>query len=749
MLNRIAQFSVRRRRLVLVLAALFMVLAGGVGGGVAKILSNGGFDDPGSQAIKAKNVLLQRFGSADPNLVLLVTAKDGSVDSTATATAATALEAELKATAGVDNVASYWSLGSPPPLKSTGNNQALIFARLTGSDDAVRDRIDKLSPGLHRDTPAINVAVTGEAEVFRQVGSTVESDLQKAEAIAVPITMVLLVVIFGSVVAASLPLAVGAFAVLGTFLILRTLAEVTTVSIFALNLTTALGLGLAIDYSLFIVSRFREELAHGHDVNTAVIRTVRTAGRTVLFSAATVAISLSALLVFPQAFLRSFAYAGTGVALTAAVGSIVVLPALLAVIGRRVDSWALPFRKRTKVTVDGEGFWHRMAIFVMRRPVSIATAVTALLLLLGAPFLNIHLSLSDHRVLPAGTSSRTAQEAIAKDFTSRESGAAYVIGDGATVTDTALNEYASRLSTVTSVARVDARTGSFIGGKLVAPPNAASARFSSANGTWLSVVPSIEPVSPAGETMVKAIRDTAAPFKTIVGGPSAQLVDAKASIFARLPWAGLIIATVTFVVLFLLFGGLLVPFKALILNILSLSATFGAMVWIFQEGHLSGFFNFTATGTIDDTMPILMFCIAFGLSMDYEVFLLSRIKEEHDKGSSNEHSVAVGLEKTGAIVTAAAVLIAVVFLAFATSGVTFIKLFGLGLAIAVLMDAFLIRATLVPAFMRLAGDANWWAPGPLRRFHNRFGISEHDDLDDSSSVSEPNQPKPELIHTGA
>jgi RND superfamily putative drug exporter len=290
--------------------------------------------------------------------------------------------------------------------------------------------------------------------------------------------------------------------------------------------------------------------------------------------------------------------------------------------------------------------------------------------------------------------------------------------------------YATALSGVTGVARVDAATGSFSSGHLVAPPGPASARFTNSSGTWFSVVPSVEPLSAAGERVVKDVRAVPAPFETKVAGPSAQLVDTKASLWARLPWAVGMIAAVTFIVLFLLFGSLLVPAKAVVLNLLSLTATFGAMVWVFQDGHLSGLLNFTPTGTIAVVMPILMFCIAFGLSMDYEVFLLSRIKEEHDNGADTTTSVARGLEHTGRIVTAAAVLIAVVLVAFGTSGVSFIKLFGIGLALAVLVDAFVIRSTLVPAFMKLAGDANWWAPGWLRRVHNRIGISEHVDLGD-------------------
>ena len=728
-----ARLIVAHRRLVLVVAVVLAALAGTFGGSVAENLSNGGFDDPHAESSVAKDLIEKQFGAGTPNLVLLVTARDGDIDSPTSSAAGLALTNELAAEKGVAGTVSYWSLQAPP-LKSKNSSQALVLARITGSEDAVRDRIEKLSPKFSRAgaSDALSVKVTGEAEVFRQVGTTIEDDLKRAETIALPITLLLLVLIFGGVVAAGLPLFVGGLTVLGTFAVLQVINSVTDVSIFALNLTTALGLGLSIDYALFIISRYREELHAGWPVGDAVVRTMRTAGRTVVFSSATVAISLSALLVFNQAFLRSFAYAGVAVAALAAISSVVVLPALLAILGHRVDS--LSFRKfrRTNDAEAESGFWHGLALAVMRRPGRVAVAASAALLLLGAPFLHLNLSLSDHRVLPTSASARSALDDIAINFESRENGAAEVVipSIDPVAKRADVDAYAASLSQVDGVARVDGASGSWIAGRLVAPPNPASVRFVAQNGTWLSIVPSVEPVSGAGAKMVKAIRAVDAPFDTKVGGPSAELVDSKASLFARLPWAGAIIAIVTFVLLFLMFGGLLVPLKALLLNILSLSATFGAMVWIFQEGHFAKTLDFTATGTLDASMPILMFCIAFGLSMDYEVFLLSRIKEEHDRTGDNTRSVAMGLEKTGRIVTAAALLIALVFVAFATSGISFIKMFGLGLALAVLIDAFVIRATLVPAFMRLAGEANWWAPAPLRRLQQRIGLSEHVDLEE-------------------
>ena len=726
MLATLGRFVVRRRVRVLVAALLAMVVAGAVGGGVAEHLSGGGFEDPAAESSQAKRVLEGSFGTRNPNLVLLVTAADGSVDSPGAAAAGAALTRELAAEEGISQSVSYWSLGSPPPLRSNDGRMALVLATIAGDDDLVAERIEELSPRYTRpDGEVVTVAVGGFAEVFRQVSTQIEHDLVRAEMISLPIILVLLVLVFGSVVAASLPLGIGALAVIGTFLVLRVLASFTQVSIFALNLTTAMGMGLAIDYSLFIVSRYREELRAGLEPGDAIVRTVRTAGRTVIFSSLTVAVSLAAMLVFPLAFLRSFAYAGIAVVALAAVGAVVVLPALLAVLGRRVDKWVIWHRPAKP---EGTGFWHRVALAVMRRPLPVAAAVVMLLVFLGAPFLNIAFGLPDDRNLPATASSRQVQDTIRSEFTSNEASALSVVAAGIGNPQTRLPElerYARDLSRAPGAARVDTLAGSYIGGDPVAPPNEASARFAGRDGTWLSVVPAVEPYSEAGEGLVEAVRDVPSPFADVkVAGASAELADSKKSLFGKMPLALGLIALVTFVALFLMTGGVLVPLKAIVVNLLSLSASFGAMVWIFQEGNLSGVLDFTATGTIATTMPILMFCIAFGLSMDYEVFLLSRIKEEYDVTGDNVSSVALGLERTGRIVTAAAALLAVVFLAFATSQVTFIKLFGLGLALAVILDATLIRAALVPAFMRLAGDANWWAPKPLRRLHDRFGISE-------------------------
>ncbi len=722
--TRLGRLTVRRRRLLLALTVLFMFLAAGLGSGVFGRLEGGGFDDPGSESTQARRVLEDTFGAGDPNLVLLVTAGDGSVDSEATARAGLALTEAVAASDRVTAARSYWTLGSPPPLRSTAGDKALVLARVDGTDNEIVDAVESIKDDVAGDDGVIVVQAGGGAAINADMTKTLEGDLSKAESIAIPITLVLLVLVFGSLVAAGLPLLVGLLSIVGTFLALFLISTVTDVSVYSINLTTALGLGLAIDYSLFIVSRYREELRNGLEPHDAVVRTVETAGRTVAFSALTVAVSLSALLVFPLYFLRSFAYAGIAVVLAAMTAALVSLPALLAVLGRRVDSLRL-FHRDPKP--EGTGFWYRVATAVMRRPVVVGVTVIALLLVLGAPFLRVVFGLPDDRALPPSAQSRQVSEALRSEFDGNSGESFAVVIDGIgdpTARAPEISAFAAEVSSLDGVARVTTVTGVYQRGSQVSALASDGVDYAQPTGTWLTVVPSIPLTSPAGEALVGEVRALDQPFAFGVEGRAAQLVDTKAAIADNLPIAAAIIVVATFVLLFLVFGSLLVPAKAIVLNLLSLTATFGAMVWIFQDGNLSGPLGFTATGTLDVSMPVLMFCIAFGLSMDYEVFLLSRIKEEHDRTGDNSASVALGLERTGRIVTAAAALLAVTFLAFATSGVSFIKLFGIGLALAVVMDATVIRGLLVPAFMKLAGEANWWAPAPLRRFHERFGISE-------------------------
>ena len=724
MLSRLAPVLVARRRLVLVLAFLFLALAGGVGGGVAKELSNGGFADPKQQSERAAQALDQTFHTGASNFVLLVRTPSGVDQAQADGAS---LTAALAAEPGVADVVSYWTSGHATTLRSRDGNQALVLARLTGSqDDAVKKAkaYGKKYDGHFR---GLTVLSGGEFATYAAVGTTIERDVIRAESIAIPITAVLLILVFGSAIAAALPLLIGVLSILGTFLALHLLHGVTDVSVYSVNLATSMGLGLGIDYSLFLVTRFREELRRGHPVPDAVRETLRTAGRTVLFSATTVMLSLSALLVFPLFFLKSFAYAGIAAVLFALLGALIVLPAALAALGERVNSKDLrrPLRRLLRMAPPrvkelDEGFWHRVAVTVMKRPVGVGTVVVLLLLLLGLPFKNVVFGLPDDRVLPASAQPHRVAQALREDFPGREAFALPVL---VPPTSGSTDSYAQALSAVPGVERVDAVGGRYMSGHKVA---AGIPGFRAASGAQrLSVVPAIESVGPAGQGLVKRLRAVPAPAKVLIGGQAAQLVDTLHALGAQLPLAVGLVFAATFLLLFLFTGSIVIPAKALVLNVLSLSATFGLMVWVFQEGHLINLVGDPlVTGTLDTTMPILMFCILFGLSMDYEVFLLSRIKEEWDATGDNTRAVAVGLERTGSLVTAAAGLLAMVFLAFVTSDIAFIKLLGLGTALAVVVDATLVRGALVPAFMRLMGERNWWAPAPLRWLHARIGLAE-------------------------
>ena len=730
MFSKLAWFTVRRRRWVLAASVLFVVAAAGIGAGAFGVLKGGGFEDPGAESTRAADALDEVFDTGEPNVVLLLRAPAGSVDDPAAADAGAALTERLAGIPDVAEVGSYWTLGQPSQLRSETGDEALVLGRITSEDDEANETLARIRDELGGRQGTVDVSVGGPAAVNEELRTSVESSLARAEMIAIPLTLLLLVFVFRSLVGASLPLIVGVMAITGTLLTLFVLGSLTDVSIFSINLTTALGLGLAVDYSLFIVSRFREEMGNGLAPHDAVVRSVETAGRTVAISALTVAVALSALVAFPMYFLRSFAYAGVAVVLLAMAASIVTLPALLAVVGPRIDSRRArrtAARSTGAGTGDRAGFWHWVATTVMRRPVLIALGVTTLLVLLGTPFLRLSTGLPDERALPASAESRQVAASIDAGFDGDSGEAFPIVAASVDPTGAELGAFAAQVSRLDGVARVEGPGGTWAGGDRVAEPTPGSERFAAADAAWLSVVPTVGAQTPQGEQLAEDVRALDPPFEFLVGGSAAQLIDTKHALAAGLPIALGVIAVTTLVLLFLMSGSVLIPLKAIVLNLLSLTATFGAMVWVFQDGNLSGLLDFTATGRIDTSVPILMFCIAFGLSMDYEVFLLSRIKEEYDRSGDNTAAVAMGLERTGRIVSAAAALLAITFIAFGTAEVSFLKLFGLGLALAVLMDATVIRGLLVPAFMRLAGRANWWAPAPLRRIHHRFGLREAPD----------------------
>ncbi|MFC4036517.1 MMPL family transporter [Streptomyces polygonati] len=693
-----------RPRLTLLLALLFTALAVVAGHGVGDRLASGGFEAPASQSSYATAALAERFPASQPNLVLLVSTRGAGVDDPAVVAQGGALARRLAADPAVTGVTSYWGAHSPA-LRADDGHSAMITARLRGDDNAVAAEVKRIAPAYRGPHGAVTVTVGGSAAVHDELQTTVQEDLVRAEVIALPITLLLLVMVFGSAIAALLPLGIGVVAILGTNAVLRGITGFTDVSVFAQNLTTALGLGLAIDYALFIVRRFREELATGVTPRSAVGRTLRTAGRTVLFSALTVAASLSAMLVFPQYFLRSFAYAGIAVVLLAAAAALIVLPASLVLLGDRVN--ALDLRKALRLRSAGEpgAAYARLARLVMRRAPVFAIGAVAGLLLLGLPFLQVKFGTADDRQLPASAQAHVVQQHIRQQFPGSPDGAITVLTEGAD--PGRLAQYDRRVAALPGVVRVE--------GPFSAPGSGAA---------YLTVLPKGEAVDTGTQDLVRTIRAQPADFRASVTGQAAVLVDSKHAIALKLPWAAGIIALVTLLLVFLLTGSVIIPLQAVLLNALSLTAMFGAVVWVFQDGHLSGLLGFTSTGSIETTLPVLMFCVAFGLSMDYGVFLLSRIKEEYDRTGDHRASIVFGLSRTGGLITAAAVILAVVMVAIGTSRVTNTKMLGLGIALAVLMDAMVVRTLLVPAVMRLTGRFTWWAPPALRRFHDRFGISE-------------------------
>jgi putative drug exporter of the RND superfamily len=711
----LGSFVVRRARLVLVVAMLAVVAFGVLGFSAFGKLKTGGFQDPGAESTTAQTITDQRFGGAD-TVVLLVHAEAGTVDDQPARAAGVEAARRLAAVPGVSNVVSYWSTGNPG-LRSKHGRYALVLGSTRSDHDLSASKL----AGLRSHNTQVEVTGGGDAAIGNDILTQVTKSLRSAEGIAVPIILALLVFAFGSVVAALLPLAIGLVAILGTFAELFVLGSVTNVAIYSINLTTALGLALAIDYALLMVSRYREELARGQEPAQAVVRSVQTAGRTIVFSGATVMAALAVLLIFPMYFLRSFAYAGIGVVLISVAAAVVVLPALLTVLGRRVNAGRLPWG-RDREPSTAAPFWGRLAGQVMRRPALIAIPALAVLLLVALPVRHVQLGTPDDRVLPTTAQSRAVGDVLRSDFTGNSATALNLVTDRP-LGSAALTADATRLSDLDGVARVETSAATFVHGTAV--PNSANPTLARPTAQRLSVVSTADPRSNASKDLVRAVRDLPDPdgVRVYVGGQTAELIDTTHAIGTRLPLAGLLIVLTTFIVLFLFTGSPLQPIRSLLLNTVTLAATAGLLVWIFQEGHLSGPLHFTAL-PLDTSMLVLLFCVAFGLSMDYEVIVLSRIKELHDQGHDNHTAVTDGLTRSGRIVTTAAALIAVTFFANATATISFLQLLGIGAGFAVIIDATLVRAVLVPAFQRLLGRAAWYAPAPLRRLQTRISLAE-------------------------
>jgi uncharacterized membrane protein YdfJ with MMPL/SSD domain len=703
MFDALARLADRHARRLGLLALAFFLLAAALGGSVASRLAPYGADDPATEAVKARE-RLQDAGLRVPAVVAVV--RDAPVADPATRARVEALENEVRERADVAAVSGYYDTRNRAFVSRDGRSTYFVVSLKATGDKQVQedggDLADQLSahPGVLAGGPAV---------AREQVNKQVETDLRTAELLAFPLLFLLSLLFFRSLVAAALPLMIGGLAIVGTFLILRVASEFASISIFALNLTTALGLGLAIDYSLFIVSRYREEIAVDGPGPAAMRRVLATSGRTVFFSSLTVAVALASLLVFPQRFLYSMGLGGALVALFAALIALTVLPAVLTLLGSRVNAGAPRFLQR-RAAADARpadsGFWYRLSRLVMRQPVPIATLAATFLIVLGLPFLGIKFNTIDPTVLPSSAGARQAYDVISEEFPPYRETPIWIDVEG---------------GGPRAAATVAARVREVPGVATVAPPQQLGGRV-----TAVQAISAHPFASDASQETVKRIRDLAAPAGTtvLVGGSTADFIDFQSSLGRHLPIALAIIVVATLVILFLMTGSVVLPVKSLLMNFLNLSAVFGLLVLIFQDGRLEGLLGYTSPGAIEQTMPILMFAIAFGLSTDYAVFLLSRIKEARDKGASETECVAIGLERTGRIVTAAALLFAVAMLAFATSKIIFIKENGVGTALAVLIDASIIRALLVPSLMALLGKWNWWAPAPLRRLHERWGIGE-------------------------
>jgi trehalose monomycolate/heme transporter len=753
----------RRAWTVLAVGLALAVAAAVFGLGVFGSLGNGGFEDPASESARALAREHATFRSHDADIVVIYSSPSMTVGDPAFRKSVSDVITGLPA-GSIQRVTSWYESPSPTLVSKDRHTTRVILA-LSGTSQGEKEALyEQVSP--HLDARGLTTTVGGLWAVSADVNSAVARDAKRAEIISLPIVVLLCLVFFGSVTSALMPAFIGGVAIFGGFALVRLLTMVTDVSIYSINIITLIGMGLAIDYALFVVSRFREELARAPDtgrkqVNEAITVTMATAGRTVLFSGLIVAASLASLLVFEQSFLRSMGYGGVAAVLVAMLAALTLLPALLTVLGPRIEAGRMPWRRHPRAAApaesgaasaghqrdgergdgergdgergDGErgepasrrgdigeesGAWAALAHSVMRRPVAYLLVITVVLLTLGAPFLSVRWGSTDERVLPASAPSRLAADLGARRFGGPNASANIVV-EGAGRPQ--LEAYVARLAAVSGVqsARViDQAAGGAAG---AGPASLVQVGWPghSQSKTSQQLVRDLRAVEP-GSVATGATGATA-----LVGGATASAVDLIDSIGARLPWMGAFVVVVMLVLLFVAFGSVVLPLKAVVMNALSLTASFGVVTLIFQDGYLSGPLRFTSTGFLDVTQPILMLAIIFGLSMDYEVFLLSRIREEWDRTGDNTRAVASGLQRSGRIITSAAVLLAVVIGGFTTSDIVLMKMIGVGMLVAVLIDATVVRALLVPATMRLLGTVNWWAPGPLRRWWERHALPEH------------------------
>jgi RND superfamily putative drug exporter len=696
MFEKLGLFVAKRRKGVFVLFILGIMVSGVLGSQAFSRFDSGGYSDPASDSAKVATYLKDTFDVSTPSLVVAVKAKSGTVNDPEVISSAEAIELQIRNEPNTDKVISYWSSGNSPFLKSKDGTSGLMFVYFKTTDFTETDKLGgQYQEKFDGDFRNLEIYISGEAVFANAINGNIQEDLKVAEFISIPLTFLLLLLVFGALVASAMPLVIGVTAIIGTFFVMYLLTLFTDVSIFVLNLTTGLGLGLGIDYALLIVNRFREELAKGLSKESAIVNTMKTAGKTVFYSGLTVVVTLISLIFFPLNFLKSMGYAGASVVALAVFGALIPLPALLVMLGEKVNKG----RVRGGALIQREdGRWAKVARFVMRKPTTVVAGSLAILFLLISPLGNAKFGQVDTDQLPATDRAYVSSKFISEQFPGEEGNPIEIIFPNGSSQSSEISSFITQLSSLPEITRVG-------------EPQLAG------NSVRIEAVHLMKPRTPAGESLIAKIRELPAPEGMLVGGFAADYADTQGAIAQTLP---LVFGWVILIVLLLLFaftGSLILPVKAVVLNFLSLAATIGVLWWVFGEGNLQWLVgDFIITGIIDTNMMVLVAIVAFGLSMDYEVFLLSRIKEEHDGGKSNTESVAIGLQKSARIITAAAFILAIVFAAFVTSGVTAIKLLGFGVAFAILLDATLIRALLVPALMRLFGERTWWAPKALKRF---------------------------------
>ena len=698
MFKSLGQLIVHRSKLVLILFTLTILVAGGVGSLSFGKLGAGGYSDLSSDSAKAAIYLNEKFGVEEPVVVLVVDSGVQSIDSPEVVQAAQALEAKVAEVAGITKTLSFWSTGGAPAMRSIDGKASFLFAYAdtrSNDFDSIGSIGEKIKSKFDGQQGILRVYAAGAGVITHAINHRIEKDLLLAEAIAIPLTFLLLTFVFGSLVASAMPLVVGVSAILGAFFAIYLITLFTSVNVFALNLITGLGLGLGIDYALLMVNRYREELHAGKSVEDAIVNTINTAGKTVFYSGLTVLVTLSSLLFFPLDFLKSFGYAGVSVVSLAVLGAMIPLPAILTLLGGRIDKGVV---RKSGLAPKENGRWAQLARNVMHRPVPVVVGSLLLLGILAAPISNIAFAQVDSRVLPKSDPAAIAAEEISQRFNGFEGSPIEVVIPNGFGREGEVNTYLSKVSALDGISRI-------------APIETYGSDLR------IQVIPNQSSRTLGAEKIINDMRDISGVPGTLIGGVAADFTDSQAGIARTLPWALGWIAFWVLILIFIFTGSIILPIKAVLLNALSLLATLGAVTWIFINGHLKWLVgDFTVTGTLDTGTIILVAVVVFGLSMDYELFLLSRIREEHIAGKSNVESVAIGLQRSARIITAAALLLAVVFAAFMTSGVTSIKMLGFGVSLAVLLDATIVRALLVPALMRLFGEFNWWAPKALRRF---------------------------------